>query len=387
MNNLDIIITGLQPWHSNIGGNSKNIAEEFSKTNRVIFINPPLDRKTKYLNNETKENNGLIKLKNNLWVYSPPTILESVNWMPRILFRFFNRKNNLRFSKDIKKALELLNFESFIMLVDSDMFRSKHLASLLKPKLFIYYTRDNLMTVPYWKKHGGKMEPEIMNTSDFVIANSPYLSGLSKKHNENSFYVGQGCDLTHFKHKNITEPNDLAKIKGLKIGYVGLLTSRRLNIELIEGLAKLKPEWQIVLIGPQEDCFKKSNLHEINNIHFLGSKDMSLLPSYIQFFDICINPQIINELTIGNYPRKIDEYLAMGKPTVATETPTMEIFKDHVYLGKTSLNYVNCIELALKENSDEKIKNRIQFAKSHTWENNVTEIKKHITIFYDRNNN
>ena len=69
MNNLDIIITGLQPWHSNIGGNSKNIAEEFSKTNRVIFINPPLDRKTKYLNNETKENNGLIKLKNNLWVY------------------------------------------------------------------------------------------------------------------------------------------------------------------------------------------------------------------------------------------------------------------------------------------------------------------------------
>ena len=141
------------------------------------------------------------------------------------------------------------------------------------------------------------------------------------------------------------------------------------------------------MIGPQEDCFKKSNLHEINNIHFLGSKDMSLLPSYIQFFDICINPQIINELTIGNYPRKIDEYLAMGKPTVATETPTMEIFKDHVYLGKTSLNYVNCIELALKENSDEKIKNRIQFAKSHTWENNVTEIKKHITIFYDRNNN
>jgi hypothetical protein len=37
--------------------------------------------------------------------------------------------------------------------------------------------------------------------------------------------------------------------------------------------------------------------------------------------------QLSNNLTIGNYPRKIDEYLAMGKPIVATSTKTMQMFK------------------------------------------------------------
>jgi hypothetical protein len=35
----------------------------------------------------------------------------------------------------------------------------------------------------------------------------------------------------------------------------------------------------------------------------------------------------LNETTKGNYPRKIDEYLAMGKPVVATKTIAMDILK------------------------------------------------------------
>jgi hypothetical protein len=46
----------------------------------------------------------------------------------------------------------------------------------------------------------------------------------------------------------------------------------------------------------------------------------------------------------------------MGKPTIATQTPTMEIFKDYVYLGRTATDYINLIEKALKEDSPEKHK-------------------------------
>ena len=91
-----------------------------------------------------------------------------------------------------------------------------------------------------------------------------------------------------------------------------------------------------------------------------------------------MNPQEVNALTIGNYPRKIDEYLAMGKPTVATQTPTMEIFKDYVYLGETATDYIQLIKKALKENSREKQQERIVFAQGHTWENNVKQIDKAI---------
>ncbi|MDG1475967.1 MAG: glycosyltransferase, partial [Vicingaceae bacterium] len=196
----------------------------------------------------------------------------------------------------------------------------------------------------------------------------------AKAFNPNSYYVGQGCDLTIFKPNGVAEPTDLANIKGVKIGYIGFLTAMRLNIGLLVDVAKAKKDCQFVLVGPEDDAFKNSELHLLRNVHFLGNKNGADLPAYIKYFDICINPQTVNDLTIGNYPRKIDEYLAMGKPTLATQTPTMEIFKDHVYLGETALDYIKLIELALEEDSSQKQQERIGFAQGHTWKNNVNEI-------------
>jgi hypothetical protein len=39
MNGMDIIVTGLQPWDVEIGSNCKNIAIEFAKNNRVLYVN------------------------------------------------------------------------------------------------------------------------------------------------------------------------------------------------------------------------------------------------------------------------------------------------------------------------------------------------------------
>ena len=46
--NRDIVIVGQQPWDVEIGSNCKNIAIEFSKHNRVLYVNSPLDRITKF---------------------------------------------------------------------------------------------------------------------------------------------------------------------------------------------------------------------------------------------------------------------------------------------------------------------------------------------------
>jgi hypothetical protein len=41
---MDIVITGQQAWDVEIGSNCKNIALEFSKQHRVLYVNSPLDR-------------------------------------------------------------------------------------------------------------------------------------------------------------------------------------------------------------------------------------------------------------------------------------------------------------------------------------------------------
>jgi len=128
------------------------------------------------------------------------------------------------------------------------------------------------------------------------------------------------------------------------------------------------------LIGPEDELFLKSSLHQQQNVYFLGKKPLPSLASYISHFDVCINPQLINEVTIGNYPLKVDEYLAMGKPVVATKTHAMQIFGDDAYTAESSEEYPSLIKKALQEDNAGRTQRRIALAHSHTWKNSVEQL-------------
>lgn len=394
LQNRDIVIVGQQPWDVEIGSNCKNIAEEFSKHNRVLYVNSALDRITYYKNkNDAKvakriniikgRENGLVQIKENLWNLFPDKMIESINWIKnQTVFESLNKVNNKRFASSIQKAINQLSFSNIILFNDNDMFRSYHLKELLQSSVSVYYSRDFMLAVDYWKLHGTKMEPELIAKSDVCVANSTYLANYCKQYNPLSFYVGQGCELEIFMNvKDVSIPEDIADIKKPVIGYVGALQSLRLDLQVIEHIARTKPDWTIVLVGPEDDTFKKSNLHTMANVFFTGPKEPLQLPSYINAFDVCINPQIVSAVTIGNYPRKIDEYLAVGKPVVATRTEAMGIFSEHTYLATTKEEYVTFIEKALSENNEVRRIERKQFASKHTWENSAAAIYEAIESF------
>lgn len=383
----DIIIVGQQPWDVEIGSNCKNIAIEFSKNNRVLYVNAPLDRISLMRGgNDEKikkrkdivegKASGLLKIADNLWNLYPDSMIESINWIGiHSIFKMLNKVNNRRFANSIQKAIDALGFRDFILFNDNDMFRSFHLKEMLKPALYIYYSRDYMLAVDYWKKHGEKLEPQLIASSDICVANSTYLADYCRQFNPNSYYVGQGCELDLFMDFNGEAPEDMKKINGVKIGYVGALLGLRLDMGILTEIASKRPEWQLVLVGPEDELFKGSELHQFPNVHFLGSKSPLHLPAYIHSFDICLNPQVISQVTIGNYPRKIDEYLAMGKPVIATSTPFMvAIFNKHTYLAKNPADYIRLIDVALQEDNKERQEERKRFAAEHTWENSVAEI-------------
>lgn len=383
----DIIVVGQQPWDTEIGSNCKNIALEFSKHNRVLYVNSPLDRITLWRNKQdikTRKRleiiqgkaDGLVPIQPGLWNFYPDCMVESINWINHTgLFSFLNRINNRKLAKSILKAVEKLGFKDFILFNDNEIFKGFYLNDFLKPALSIYYSRDYMIAVDYWKKHGEKLEPLLIANNDLCVANSTFLAEYCAQFNPDSFDVGQGCDLDIFvEDKAKPAPADVASVKRPVIGYVGALQSIRLNKEIIAHIAASKPEWSVVLVGPEDDLFRDSNLHSFDNVIFTGIKPINQLPDYINSFDVCINPQLVNEVTIGNYPRKIDEYLAIGKPVVATNTKTMETFKDFVYLAETKEDYVLLIEKALEENSATLQQQRRDFALQHTWENSVARI-------------
>lgn len=393
--NKTFVITGLQAWDTPIGSNCKNIAEEISKYNKVLYVNYPLDRLTvhrskneEYVKKRLKIIKGELscyeKINENLTVFYPKIIIESNSKLPcKLLFYLINKLNNNRFAKEIKKALIDNQITDFIHFNDSDMYRSFNLKELLNPIISIYYIRDNLIHTKYWGKHGKYIEPQLITKSDLVVCNSLYYEEYARKYNQNSYMIGQGCDISLFQDNELLQiPDDIKHIKKPIIGYMGYLSGGRLDINLIEFIAKTRQDWNILLVGPEDDKFKSSNLHSYKNIHFMGSRTMNELPAYIKGFDIAINPQTLNIFTIGNYPRKIDEYLAMGKPTLATKTKAMEYFADSTYLANNYEEYITLIEKALAEDSVEKQNYRKKIAAEHSWENNVAEIYKRILEKY-----
>lgn len=384
----DIIVIGIQAWDIEIGSNCKNIALEFAKNNRVLYVNPPMVRSVmnrdkhkesiqKRIRIKKELEPDLIEIGTNLWNLYPKNMVESINWIGiHSIFKILNKRNSQRFANDIKSAASQLDFKNVILFNDSSMFLGLHLKKLLQPEIYVYYMRDYLVKVPYWKKHGERIEPQVVKKADVLTTNSEFFAEFGLQYNPNSFMVGQGCDVSHFSDENdaIIVPDEFKYIPSPVIGYVGSLTTLRLDIELLEFMAKQRKNWSIVLVGPEDEDFKNSNLHNLSNVYFLGRKDGSELPAYVKGFDVAMNPQLVNDLTIGNYPRKIDEYLAMGKPIIATRTKAMEMFNEHVYLGATKEEYIALVEKALLKNSKKLIQKRIKFSNSHTWENNVRAI-------------
>jgi teichuronic acid biosynthesis glycosyltransferase TuaH len=290
-----------------------------------------------------------------------------------------NRINNRRFAADIKKAVKTVGFRDYILFNDNDIFRSFYLKDYLKPWLYIYYSRDNLLGVDYWKKHGTSIEPRHIAKADIAMANSVYLTDYLRKYNRNACYIGQGCNISLFDaDRTHPLPEDLKNIPRPLIGFVGAINIIRIDAEVIRCIAEQRPAWNLVLIGPEDEVFRASDLHRLPNVHFLGKKPIETLPAYMAAFDACINPQLINPVTIGNYPLKVDEYLAMGKPVIASATEAIKIFEGTVYVAGSPQEYPALIDQALTEDNETLRQKRIALARTHTWAESVRQI--HLAI-------
>lgn len=376
-----------QSWDTAIGSNFKDMAIELAKQNRVLFINRALDRSSLYKNkNDAVTKTRLASIKNgtgeleqvaaNIWVQNPGVIVESINAIPFAgMHDWLNKINGKRLSKEINKAINKLGFKDAILINDNDFIRGFYLKEMIQCREYIFYIRDYMLGVDFFKRHGARHEAGVMRKADMVVANSVYLADYARKSNPHSFYIGQGCDFTQFLQENLSMPEDLKPIKGPIIGYTGFVSAWRIDVEIIRQIAVNCPDCSVVLVGPIDWLFKKDALDHLGNVHFLGGKAPDTLANYIKYFDICINPQILNEVTRGNYPRKADEYLAMGKPLVATATEGMKMFEPYCFLCHTKEEYAEKIQYILSNqettNSDAIKQSRKEFALMHTWEDSI----------------
>lgn len=393
---MDYIITSLQLWDSEIGTTVKNTAIEIAKEHRVLYVNTPLDIRAHFPKRDADtasdrrfavlhgKTSTVRRMTDTLWVLDCPFTLLPVGQLPSPLFEWANRYNNRRLGRWIKGQAAKLGFHSYIHLIDNDLYRSLYLKEYLRPAISVYYRRDQVTEFDYWRKHGKACEKQLAGKADIVLANSELFAQELRPWNANVHVINTGVNLELYD-PGLPHPlpEDLRDIPHPIVGYVGAILKARLDSDLMYEVARQMPDCQFVWVGPEDEHFEKHALHSLPNVHFLGHKQVPQLPAYIRHFDVCINPQVVNSITNGNYPLKIDEYLAMGRPVVATSTHTMrQVFSEFSYLPTNVPQWITAIRRALSEaHVPAQEQARIAFAHTHSWGESVKVIYQAVDQF------
>ena len=102
-------------------------------------------------------------------------------------------------------------------------------------------------------------------------------------------------------------------------------------------------------------------------------KSREEVPQYICDFDVCLMPFNQSEIGKGMLPLKMFEYLALGKPVVATSSQVLKQFKEVLYLADDEDSFLKHIENAITDNNREHSELRRACALKYSWENRVNE--------------
>jgi hypothetical protein len=148
------------------------------------------------------------------------------------------------------------------------------------------------------------------------------------------------------------------------IGYFGSWASW-FDVDLVRTVAQKHPEWTFVLIG--SGPADMSGLSQLANVKLIGEVPYHSLPAYLSEFDACIIPFKLLPVTATTDPVKFYEYLAAGKPVIATDLPELRPYRDMVCLAGTPSEFEQSIKRALAEDTDDKRRQRKAFAQRHSW--------------------
>jgi UDP-galactopyranose mutase len=161
-------------------------------------------------------------------------------------------------------------------------------------------------------------EASLLNQADLVFTGGHALYEAKRNLHDNIHPFPSSVDRAHFAkaRQKPAEPVDQAGIPGPRLGFFGVI-DERLDTVLLEAVAQGRPDWQLILLGPVVKI-DPADLPRLPNIHYLGSKHYSELPSYIAHWDVALLLFAKNDATRFISPTKTPEYLAAGKPVVST---------------------------------------------------------------------
>lgn len=242
---------------------------------------------------------------------------------------------------------------------------------LMAPLARVYDCMDELSAFKNAPKALLSLEAELFQKADLVLTGGQALFEAKRHLHHNIYPFPSSVDREHFARARVPQPDpsDQVGIPHPRLGFFGVI-DERMDLGLLEGVARLRPDWQLVMLGPVVKI-DEGELPRLNNLHYLGSKAYADLPRYIAGWDVALMPFAKNESTKFISPTKTPEYLAAGKPVVSTSI--RDVVRPYsvqglAYIADTAEGFVAACEASMQEPSQKRQKRADVFLSRMSWD-------------------
>ncbi len=327
----DILLVSTADWDNPFWTNKQHVAVELARQGRrVLYVEssglrrPSLDGRDlrRILRRLRRALRPPREVRPNLWVWSPVVA-------PWHGSRTVRRLNRLWLRLGLAWAAGRIGLAPRLLWTYSPL--TPELYELERFPAVVYHAVDDIAAQPGMPAQAiAAAEEVLVRRADLVFATSLLLrdrhaaAGASR-----CVFLPNVADAEHFGAAlapGVVAPLDLAALPEPRIGFVGAVSGYKLDFALIRAVALARPSYSFVLIGQVGEGDPRTDsalLHGVRNLHLLGPRPYSELPAYLAGMGAAILPSAANRYTAAMFPMKLFEYLAAGRPVVATPLPAL----------------------------------------------------------------
>ncbi len=219
----------------------------------------------------------------------------------------------------------------------------------------------------FWTSEGRYQCEQVVAGSSFAVTVSSaalFCREYLLEHISGTYLIPNGVDQEEMFSDQEEEPEDISGIPHPRIGYVGAVY-QRFDRELLYRLAKERPDWSFVVVGPVEDEWITE---KYSNIYLLGGRPHWMLAKYYKSFDAALIPYKDNaKMSLSCDPVKLYEHICCNLPTVTSYLPDTYLGKPLTWHGNTADTVQMELERILSEKPELTRLQRSDFLFQNSW--------------------
>jgi glycosyltransferase involved in cell wall biosynthesis len=212
-----------------------------------------------------------------------------------------------------------------------------------------------------------------------IVCSQKLFEGKQKLAGDRVHLIPNGVDAAHYEMVLAgTTPLPAAAAEWEKpvFGYTGTVHPDRVDVQLVEDVAKQLKRGTLVFVGPNHlPVDQRERLVKTGRVKFHPPVPYSEIPSFMRAFDVCMTPHRTSAFVQSLQPIKLWEYLAAGKPIVATDVAGFRDFPELVRIARSADEFVKQLLVAMTEGTLLSGK-RQAVARENSWQSRVDAIEK-----------